>query len=115
MVLVCSYYHLRFLALRGGKAKEEMRKTISVLVLVLAGALLGGCAGGGITSGSLLPSTAGAHHLDSVGGGPPLVNPKSHPLDSVGGGPPLPKLNGLRRRRAALSESQISEPQIASA
>ncbi len=73
-----------------------MRKMIAVTGLVLAAALLGGCAGGGFTGGSPLPSANQnlMHHLDSVGGGPV---PKSdlRRLDSVGGGP-VPRTD-LRR------------------
>ena len=61
------------------RTKKKMRMNIPLLVVVFAGALLGGCAGGG----SLLPNTAQsfAHHLDVVGGGP------VHRDDVVGGGP----------------------------
>ena len=91
LVLVYSYYHLRFLAPPGLKGKTKMRKMIGVVAVALAVALLGGCAGGGIAGSSPLPSTAlsSMHSLDSVGGGPVVAGGPSrmHSLDSVGGGP----------------------------
>ena len=68
-----------------------MRKTIVPVSLALCAALLGGCAGGGMNGGSLLPAASQLHSLDSVGGGLPS-GPRMHHLDSVGGGLPKPAL-----------------------
>ncbi len=65
-----------------------MRKTIVAVSLAMCAALLGGCAGGGMSGGSLLPSASRLHSLDSVGGG--LPPPQMHQGDSVGGGLPRP-------------------------
>jgi hypothetical protein len=61
-----------------------MRKAIVPVSLALCAAILGGCAGGGLNGGSLLPSAARLHSLDSVGGG--ILAKRMHHDDSVGGG-----------------------------
>lgn len=67
-----------------------MRKTIVATSLAFCAAILGGCAGGSMGGGSLLPS-AQLHSLDSVGGGlPKKTGSRMHHLDSVGGGLPKP-------------------------
>ena len=70
-----------------------MRNILAVVSTALVAALLGGCAGGGLSSNSLLPSTgqSSMHQLDSMGGGLPGVH-RAHQLDSMGGGLP-----GVRR------------------
>lgn len=59
-----------------------MRKMIVIVNVVLAAALLGGCAGNGLGGGSPLPSAPQSvqHHATVVGGGPT-------PASQVGGGP----------------------------
>jgi hypothetical protein len=68
-------------------------RTILLVIVLAAPALLGGCSGGNLQGNSMLPSASQAiqvhHDLDSVGGGPPSVNGRiQHDTDSVGGGPP---------------------------
>ena len=71
-----------------------MRTLIAGSALALVAILLGGCAGGGLSGGSLLPNAgvSQSHPLDSVGGGPSVGHGKAgprtiHSLDSIGGGP----------------------------
>jgi hypothetical protein len=63
-----------------------MRKIIGVISVMLAAAFLGGCAGGGISGNSMLPTANQSvfRHLDSVGGG--IAAHRIQHLDSVGGG-----------------------------
>lgn len=68
-------------------------RTILLVIVLAAPALLGGCSGGNLQGNSMLPSAGQAiqvHHLDSVGGGPPsrADGRIQHDTDSVGGGPP---------------------------
>jgi len=86
-----------------------MRNVIATLSLMLTAALLGGCAAGGMTGGSMLPNASqtvvhsqdvvgggpvpadvlggGPVPGDVVGGGPVPANKRAHSLDVVGGGP----------------------------
>jgi hypothetical protein len=68
-----------------------MRYFLAVVSTALAAGLLGGCAGGGLSSNSLLPGTSQSsmHQLDSLGGLPGVR--RAHQLDSLGG------LPGVRR------------------
>jgi|SRR5579863_695306 len=91
LVLVYSYYYVCFLAPPGVERVRVMHKTFVAVSLAFCAAVLGGCAGGSMSGGSLLPA-ARLHSLDSVGGGLPKTNGTMHHLDSVGGG--LPKAEG---------------------
>jgi hypothetical protein len=68
--------------------QNRMRKTIVSLSVIIAAALLGGCAGN-MSGGTLLPGTGqfSAHRLDVTGGGPVPSPDRLHRLDVTGGGP----------------------------